>query len=123
MRRFRYLCEIGDALALVILEFGIHLLPVVGHGEDCVCSMESVLDRLLVVNVAGDTFHASGFQRFGIRLGRVTCDTTDFEFIGSLGIVQDGIDDRTTLVASCAEDNEDLFLRHFVIGDASILFK
>ena len=82
-----------------------------------------MLDRFLVVNVAGDTFHASGFQRFGIRLGRVTCDTTNLEFIGGLGIVQDGIDDRTTLITSCAENNDDFFLiRHCVIDDASISF-
>ena len=82
-----YLCKIGDALSLIILELSVHLLPVIGHGEDCVCSMESMLDRHLVVDVASDTFHASGLQCFGIGLGRVTGNTTDLEFIGSLGIV------------------------------------
>ena len=85
--------------------------------------MESMLERHLVVDVASDTFHASGLQRFSIGLGRVTCNTTDLELIGSFGIFQDGIDDRTTLVASCAEDDEDLLLRHFVIDDASRWFE
>ena len=48
--------------------------------------MESMLDRNLVIDVASDTFHAFGFQCFGIGLGRVTGNTTDLEFIGSLGI-------------------------------------
>ena len=75
--------------------------------------MESMLERHFVVDVTGDTFHASGFQRFSIGLGRVTCNTTDLEFIGSLGIFHDRIDDRTALVASCAKDDKDLLLRHF----------
>ena len=71
-----------------------------------------MLERHLVVDIGSNTLHASGFQRFSIGLGRVTCNTTDLEFIGSLGIFQDGVDDRTALVASCAEDDEDLLLRH-----------
>ena len=81
-----YLCEIGDAFSLVIFEFGIHFLPVVGHREDGVCALESVFEGFFVVDVAGYTFYASGFQGFGIGFGWVTCDTADLEFVGGFGI-------------------------------------
>ena len=34
-----YLCNVGNILPLLQLKLPIHLLPVVGHGEDGICSM------------------------------------------------------------------------------------
>jgi len=47
-------------------------------------------------------------ESFGSGLVDIACDATDLEFGRELGISEDVLDDRTTLVASGSKDSDQL---------------
>lgn len=49
-----HLGSIGNVLALLYFQLIVHLLPVVGHGENAVGAIESVLEGALVVDITLD---------------------------------------------------------------------
>ena len=110
--RMSNLCKISYIPSLIHLQFGIHLVPVICHGKDGISTVQSRLDLIFRIDVGGNTFDTLGCQGLGVGLGRVTGDAADLEFAGSVGVAQDGFDDRTTLISGGAKDDENLLFSH-----------
>ena len=112
MRRGSHLCEISDVPALSQLKLGIHLLPVVGHSENGISSLESRLDLILRVDVCSHTLNTFGCQGLRIGLGGVARDAADLEFAGGFRVAQDRLDNRASLISSGTKDDENFLFSH-----------
>lgn len=85
--------EVGNVLALLFLELSVHLLPIVGDGEDGICTLQCSLDLVLVIDISCYSLNPLSLQGFGIGLRRVSGDAANLEFLCSPGITLDGLDD------------------------------
>lgn len=117
LKEMTNLGEVGDIPALLLLELSIHLLPIVGDSEDGISSLECGLDLFLVVDIGGDSLDTFFLQSFGIGFGRVSGDAADLEFVCSLGITLNGLDDRTSLVTRGTKHDDDFLLCHCLCLD------
>ena len=74
------------------------------------------MDKSLVDDAHRHALDSFLSQCLGFRVCRVSCDTPKLEFLGCLGVAEDRLDDRTPLIASGPEDDENLLCRHDVGG-------
>ena len=112
MARGSNLCKISDVPSLLHFKLCIHLLPVVCHGKDGISTLKGRPDLVFRVDVGCNALNTSGCQSLCIGLGGITCDAPNLELAGGFRVAQDGIDNRTTLVASSTKYDEDFLVGH-----------
>lgn len=100
--------DVSHACSLFVLELLRRLLPVVRDCEDGRAASYDPAEGLLVIDVALDDFNALLCQCLGSRLGGVASDAADLVLGGELWVVENGVDDAAALVASGAEDRDEL---------------
>lgn len=101
--------SVGNLLAL--LDFGLFGSGTVnggGEDEDCMRVLQSFLERGFVVGVALGELDAFRLEGLGGGLGSVTSDGADGVLFAQFGVSEDGANDRTSLLACGAKDDEEL---------------
>jgi hypothetical protein len=84
--------------------------PEVADDEDRLNTGESSFERLRIIQISGNNLNTASGELpsfFAVFVARDTANVL-------LAVLEQGIDDRTTLVAGCAEDNDCLLVGHVV---------
>lgn len=81
--------------------------PTVGHCEDSMRALNSLLERFLVGQVGLDELHTLLGQCLPLGLGGVSSDAADLVLGGQFGIGLNGLNNGASLVASGTEDSDD----------------
>ena len=100
---------VGNLLALLdLLFFGSGAIFSGGEDEDRVCVLQGLLEQGFVVGIGLSELDALGFEGLGGRLGGVAGNGTNLVLLAQIGVIEDGVDDRASLLAGSAKDDEEL---------------
>lgn len=80
---------IHEVLALLDLDVLVHLLPVVGHGEDGIRAVDCFPETRLVVQIGGDDLGALAGEFLRAFFGDVAGDGADGPVGIELGVVEE----------------------------------
>lgn len=76
----------------------------IGDSLDSICTLEGLDKAGFVIQISGNNFSALSLQCLGTITTSVTGEAPDSE----VGVLQEGIDNRTTLDAGRADNNDEL---------------
>ena len=100
---------VGDLLALLDLDlFGSGAIRGGGDDEDGVRLLQGLLERGLVVGIGLGELDPFRLEGLSGGLGSVTSDSANLVLLAQVGVGEDGVDERSSLLAGGAKDDEEL---------------